>query len=59
MNIIDNLFFIYWRKRLASMRWNPPLPDFGLIAFTDSLLLLVECREKKFQKGFIGERILT
>jgi hypothetical protein len=30
--------------QLASMRWNLALPDFGWIAFTDSLLLLVECR---------------
>ena len=45
--------------QLASMRWNLALPNFGLIAFADSLLLLVECREKKFQKGFIRERILT
>jgi hypothetical protein len=29
---------------LASMRWNLSLPDFGLIAFSDSLLLPVECR---------------
>ena len=29
---------------LASMRWNLALPDFGLTAFTDSLLLPVECR---------------
>ena len=30
--------------QLASMRWNLALPDFGLMAFTESLLLAVECR---------------
>jgi hypothetical protein len=30
--------------QLASMRWNLALPDFGLIALTDSFLLPVECR---------------
>jgi hypothetical protein len=45
--------------QLASMRWNLALPVFGLITFTESLLLPVECRQKKFEKRFIRKRILT